>query len=185
MNIEMMPPKMRQRLITKLAEYDERVAIETRSLIYDGNDDITCEGSSDTTTTVEPVCGGRGVVINTIPLPPKQRVGSHSSARFLHSVLRPPLDKYFKDHPFYIDDKYVLIIEQIYKDLYGRRAKDFDNTELKALVDVICRSSHLGDRPYAYTLVVSAKEGKCDSTRIYLLNRKDAIDILINEKETT
>lgn len=170
MNLYAIDDNMRKTYLLRLAEKDEKVALATRRLIYDTTDiDDDMLNTLPASVKCETYLKGRGAHLILPPLLPKNRAGSHAAALWYAGTVRPSLNAWFSQHPIAGSDKMTFHLAITYLSLIGRRARDFDNMELKALIDVICRASHLGDSPAAYELFVQGREGIREQTEVWIM----------------
>lgn len=168
-----LPKDERTRLLIRLSEADEAVAEGTRSLIYALEDECGYECDvSPSEFFAEPLYAGHGAHIVCGPLVPKERAGSHAAADWFGSMLRRPLNRFFAENPVDLNDSYIYHIVSVYTDLSARRIRDFDNIELKALIDVVGRSSHLGDSPKKCGVHLSISGGDSDRTEIFIIREE-------------
>ena len=111
-----------------------------------------------------------GIIKITLPslLPKRKR---WQSSEFLLDAFNAALDQYIRSHPIPRFRHCVVCFALIYcRDLPGRRVKDYDNLELKQLLDVAASYLLTDDGGLLCDAYQTTELGEADCTRIFIMD---------------
>lgn len=158
-------------LSTDAALRAEQIACRLRHLIYATTNIQKPEYLSSAETLLEiSVCCSDGIVEVTIPsLLPKRK--QHASAEFLLDPLQNALSRYASTHPLPHFRHCVICFSHEYsRDLPERRIRDYDNLELKQLLDVIASYFIDDDGGLLCDAYNTTELSDFDRTRIFIMD---------------
>ena len=125
-----------------------------------------------------------GVVEITLPsLLPKRR--QRQNSEFLLDPLYYALDKHMKTHAMPKYRHCVVCFSQIYnRDFPKRRIRDFDNLELKQILDVIAAFIMVDDTGILCDAYITTGFGDSDYTRVSVMDKNRFMEWLENRKNS-
>lgn len=162
----------------------ERIACQLRNLIY-----ITeLPGKVQYMKEAVKVHGieiGTENNILSIQLPgllPKRKV--HTNTAFLHEPLNLALQEYIKEHNISLYRNCVICFIQIYdEELPIRRIRDYDNLELKQILDTISTYVLQDDTGLFCDSYYTTELGEHDHTTVYIMEKVDFPNCISSRKE--
>lgn len=162
----------------------ERIACQLRNLIY-----IT--ELPGKVPYMKKAVMAHGITINaednilTIRLPgllPKRKV--HTNTAFIHEPLNYALQEYIKEHNVSLYQNCVICFSQMYDEsLPLRRIRDYDNLELKQILDTISTYVLLDDTGLFCDSYYTTELGQYDYTIIYIMEKLDFPNWIKSRKE--
>lgn len=174
-----------EKLSTDAALCAERIACRLRNLIRIM--DLT--GKSDYMKEAVQALGIQvsfedDILSVTLPgLFPKRRI--RSSTAFLHDPLHYALKEFFTDHEVAPFKECVICFCLVYdRELPQRRIKDYDNMELKLILDVISSYTLFDDSGLYCDDHHTTELGETDQTIIYIMEKDKFPDWLGNHMKT-
>ena len=165
-------PRRYQELSMDAALRSERITCQLRNLVYATDDGKRGNYLSQAARAQHiSICQQQGILIITLPgLLPKRKV--HTNGGFLHEPLNFALQEYVtkRNLPLYRDC--VVCFRQTYdRNLSSRRVRDYDNLELKQILDTIAAYVLSDDSGLFCDSYHTTEFGCSDFTAIYIMEK--------------
>ena len=178
-------PRRYQELSMDAALRSERITCQLRNLVYATDDGKRGNYLSQATRAQHiSICQQQGILIIILPgLLPKRKV--HTNAAFLHEPLNFALQEYVTEQnlPLYRDC--VVCFRQTYdRNLSSRRVRDYDNLELKQILDTIAAYVLSDDNGLFCDSYHTTEFGCSDFTAIYIME-KDAFPEWVKQRKNS
>lgn len=160
-------------LSTDAALRAERIACRLRHLIYASTSVKKPEYLASASTVLEVAAHYEdGIMEITLPsLLPKRK--QHQAGEFLLDPVQAALSQYAQNHPLPRFQHCVVCFSHIYcRNLPDRRVRDYDNVELKQLLDVIASFIMVDDSGLWCDAYNTTELGDTDCTRISVMDNE-------------
>lgn len=165
-------PKRYQELSMDVALRSERITCQLRNLVYATENDKRGNYLNQAAGAQHiSICQQQRILTITLPgLLPKRKV--HTNAAFLHEPLNFALQEYVTKQSLPLYRDCVVCFSQTYdRNLSSRRVRDYDNLELKQILDTIAAYVLYDDSGLFCDSYHTTEFGCSDLTTIYIMEK--------------